>query len=185
MPLKLAALIIPLCLDSFAVSAALGLSGLSARERLRLSLVMAAFEMAMPVIGFLAGTALGSTLGGAAEYVAVAILGAVGLYMLSGDDDEVAVGDLLKPRSGWVVLGLGLSVSLDELAIGFTIGLLSLPLVLVLCLIGAQAFVASQLGSLLGARLGRTLREHAEQVAGVILLALATALLIVKVVGRG
>jgi hypothetical protein len=44
-PFKLIAVVLPLCLDTFAVSAALGVAGLSKRERWRLSLVMAGFEV--------------------------------------------------------------------------------------------------------------------------------------------
>jgi len=69
----------------------------------------------------------------------------------------------------------------DELAIGFTIGLLHLFLWLALILIGAQAFLFAQLGLRLGAHLNETLRERAEQLAGVVLLALAVLLIVEKV----
>lgn len=48
--------------------------------------------------------------------------------------------------TGWGAVLLGLSISLDELAIGFTLGLLRLPVVLVIVLIGIQAFTLSRLG---------------------------------------
>jgi putative Mn2+ efflux pump MntP len=54
-PFKLIALALPLSFDTFAVSAALGVAGLSGRERWRVSLVMAGFETVMPIAGFLAG----------------------------------------------------------------------------------------------------------------------------------
>jgi putative Mn2+ efflux pump MntP len=59
---------------------------------------------------------------------------------------------------------------------GFTIGLLDLSLWLAIVLIGLQAFVFSQLGLRLGSRLNEALRERAEQLAGVALLALAVLL---------
>jgi putative Mn2+ efflux pump MntP len=49
--LRLAALILPLALDTFAVSAAIGVAGIDKRQRLRLSLVFAAFEGLMPLVG--------------------------------------------------------------------------------------------------------------------------------------
>jgi putative Mn2+ efflux pump MntP len=54
-------------LDTFAVAAALGIGGLSPRARLRVSLLMSSFEMAMPVVGLVAGRALGTIVGGAAD----------------------------------------------------------------------------------------------------------------------
>jgi manganese efflux pump family protein len=151
--------------------------GLPKRERLRVSLVMSSFEMAMPVVGLLLGHALGHLVGGAAEYVAIAVLALLGAWMLlhEEDDEGEKVGQLAGGR-GLALLALGISISLDEPAIGFTIGLLHLSLWLAVVLIGAQAFLFAQLGLRVGARLNETLRERAEQLAGLVLLALAVFL---------
>jgi putative Mn2+ efflux pump MntP len=71
-----------------------------------------------------------------------------------------------------------LSISLDELAIGFTLGLLRLPALLVVVLIGAQAFVLSQVGLRVGARIGASLRAGADRFAGLTLTALGVGLLV-------
>jgi len=175
--LRLILLIVPLGLDTFAVAAALGMRGLPARERLRVSLTMSSFEMVMPIVGLLLGHALGDLVGRYADYVAIAVLGLVGAWMLLHDeDDEGETVDQLAAGNGLAVLALGLSISLDELAIGFTIGLLHLSLWLAIVLIGLQAFVFAQLGLRLGARLHENLRERAEQAAGLALLTLAVVL---------
>jgi len=75
---------------------------------------------------------------------------------------------------------LGVSVSLDELAIGFTLGLLHLPTVPVVVLIALQAFIVAQLGLCIGGRLSERVREGAERLAGVALTALGTVLLAEK-----
>jgi len=62
------------------------------------------------------------------------------------------------------------------LAIGFTIGLLHFSLWVAVILIGAQAFLFAQIGLRLGSRLKETLRERAEQLAGLALLGLAVLL---------
>ena len=98
--LKLVLFVLPLGLDTFAVSAALGASGARKRERLRISLLLSGFEMAMPIVGLLLGRGLGSALGNAAEYVATVVLGAVGFWMLvteeKGETGQVA--ELSKRR---------------------------------------------------------------------------------------
>jgi manganese efflux pump family protein len=173
--------VLPLGLDTFAVSAALGMRGLPPRERLRVSLLMSSFEMAMPVLGLLLGHALGRLVGNAADYLAIAVLALLGSWMLvheEGDESE-RVARLTAGR-GLVLLALGVSISLDELAMGFTIGLLHLSLWLAVVLIGAQAFLFAQFGLRLGSRLSETLRERAEQLAGVALLALAALLAVEK-----
>lgn len=178
---KLILFVLPLGLDTFAVAAALGMRGLPPRARLRFSLLMSSFEMAMPVVGLLLGRALGTLVGHAADYVAIGVLALLGGWMLLHDDDQEAgkVGQLASGH-GLALLALGLSISLDELAIGFTIGLLHLSLWLAVVLIGAQAFVFAQAGLRLGARLNETLRERAEQLAGLALLGLAVLLGIEK-----
>jgi len=100
--------------------------------------------------------------------------------LLHEDADEgERVGQLTSGR-GLAVLALGISISLDELAIGFTIGLLHLSLWFAVVLIGAQAFLFAQLGLRLGAQLNETLRERAEQLAGLALIGLALLLFIEK-----
>jgi putative Mn2+ efflux pump MntP len=181
--LKLLLFVLPLGLDTFAVSAALGLQGLPKRDRLRVSLLLTAFEMSMPVIGLFVGRGLGSAIGSVAEYFAVALLIGLGIYMLREDESgegEKAAG--LASRSGLALIGLGLSISLDELAMGFTIGLLHLSVVLAVILIGAQAFAVAQLGLRLGTRLGEEASEWAERLAGVALIGLGILILVERLV---
>jgi putative Mn2+ efflux pump MntP len=173
--------VLPLALDTFAVAAALGIGGLPKRQRLRLSLVMASFEMAMPVLGLLIGHGLGSALGGVANYVAAAALVALGGWMLLGhDDSETERVEQLSQRAGIALVALGVSISLDELAIGFSIGLIHLSLVVAVIAIGAQAFIASQIGLRIGARLGEATRERAERLAAIALIGLGAFLLVEK-----
>jgi putative Mn2+ efflux pump MntP len=175
--LRLVALILPLGLDTFAVSAALGIAGLPPDRRLRISAVFTAFEVAMPVVGVLAGVTVQKLLGGLADYLAIAALAAVGIYMLFGSEPQAA---LLARSRGAALVGLGLSLSIDELAIGFSLGLLGAPVVAALALIGVQAFTLSQLGLRLGDRAGERFQEGAEKTAAVFLIGLAAGLLLLR-----
>jgi manganese efflux pump family protein len=175
---KLILFVLPLGLDTFAVSAALGLARLPKRQRLRVSLLMSGFEMAMPLVGLVIGHAIGHAIGMAADYVAAAALLALGVYLLLGDDeDDAAKVSRLASGSGLALLLLGMSISLDELAMGLTIGLLHLSITLAIILIGAQAFLVAQLGLRLGARLGERAREAAEKLAGAALIGLGVLVL--------
>lgn len=179
--LTLVALILPLSLDTFAVAAALGVARLPPERRLRVSLVFAIFEAGMPVVGLLAGSLAGTLLGGAADYLAIAGLLGLGAYLALTHADEEEQTDRLAQTRGLAVLGLGVAVSLDELAIGFTLGLLRAPILTAIVLIGAQAFVASQVGLRLGDRIGERLRENAERAAGAVLFGLGLVLLAAKI----
>jgi putative Mn2+ efflux pump MntP len=181
---KLIALVFPLGLDTFAVAAALGALGTTPTSRLRVSLLFTAFEAAMPLVGLALGVPLGRAIGGAADYLAIGVLLAFGLYTLvrSDEREEQAVARLAEVR-GPAALLLGLSISLDELAIGFTLGLLRIPAGLVIGLIAVQTFIVTQAGLRLGHRLSHSLRESAERVAGLALTALALVLLAEQLLG--
>jgi putative Mn2+ efflux pump MntP len=179
--LTLIGLIVPLGLDTFAVAAALGMAGLRDGDRTRVSLIFTAFEAGMPLVGFFAGNLAGRAVGNAADYLAIAILIALGLFMLrpQAADEDRRLGLLARTR-GLAAIGLGVSISIDELAIGFTIGLLKFPVVLILVLIGIQTFIVTQLGIRLGQRIGERIREGAERLAGVALALLGFVLLAEK-----
>ena len=82
------------------------------------------------------------------------------------------------------MIGLGLSISLDELAIGFSLGLVGLPAVPVIAAIGVQAFLAVQLGLTVGARAGERLRENAERLAALALIGLGIFVLVERLTHR-
>jgi putative Mn2+ efflux pump MntP len=184
--LTIAGLILPLSIDTFVLGTALGAAGIAKRERMRTSLVLTAFEAGMPLVGFLVGAAIGAAIGGWANYIAAAVLVVVGVFMLrsSGEDesDDKKVR-LLETARGWSVVVLGVGISMDELAVGFGVGLLGLPLVLLIVLIGVQAFFAAQLGMRLGSRLADSARQAAGRIAGLLLIVGAGLVVVERVAG--
>jgi manganese efflux pump family protein len=178
--LKLAALVIPLGLDTFGVALALGLAGLPRENRLRISLLFAGFEAAMPLLGVALGAPLGHAIGSVADYIAAVLIAGLGVYMLLIENDEQDQLLSLTQRGLFGALALGVSISLDELAIGFSAGLLRLPIFTMVVAIAAQAFIATQIGIRLGSRVGERMREVTEKLAGLALIALGTILLITQ-----
>jgi putative Mn2+ efflux pump MntP len=176
---KLIAVVLPLALDTLAVSLALGVAGLTPRRRLRLSLLFAGFEAGMPMIGVAIGAPLGHAIGSVADYIAAGLLLALGLYMLLANDGEQERDRLLTmtERGALGTIAVGVSVSLDELTIGFGASLLRLPIVALVIAIGAQAFLVTQLGTRLGARVNSRAPEFAEKLAGIALTVLGVVLL--------
>jgi len=178
---KLLGLVLPLGLDTFAVAAALAIAGLDRSRHMRVSLVMAGFEAGMPLVGLALGAPLGHAIGSGADYVAIGVLLGFGLYtLLSDEHDEEERLAKLGSAGAWGAPLLGVSVSLDELAVGFTFGLLRLPVLPVIILIAVQAFVLSQVGMRVGARLSERARERAERLAGIALVLLGAVLLVEK-----
>jgi putative Mn2+ efflux pump MntP len=170
--IKLALLVLSLGLDTLAVAVALGISGIGRRNRLRVGLSFALFEGVMPLVGFGIGRGVSGTVGDAAADLGIVVLFGVGVWMVweslhAEEERELAVDSLRA-----LVL-TSLSVSMDELAVGFSMGALRLPIVLTVILIAAQALLITLIGTTAGNRIGERLAERGETVAGVVLCGLA------------
>jgi putative Mn2+ efflux pump MntP len=159
---KVALFVLSLGVDTLVVAASLGAAGRGAR--LRLALAFAAAEAAMPLVGLVAGRVAGAAVGRVAPALGGLGLLALAIWLWRYDRDDVA---LARPEAvaGWGVLVAALSISLDELAAGFSIGLVGVPVVLTLALVAAQSFAFTLVGLTYGARLRPYLGERAERAA--------------------
>lgn len=178
-----AGLLLPLGLDTFALSAALGVAGLAKNDRLRFSLLFTVFEAGMPILGILIGQAIGRVAGAWAGYGGILFLLVAGALLLrpgQDDDAEDRRLKLLAQARGLAIIDLGLSISVDELTVGFSAGLLAIPIALAVIWIAIQAFLVAQAGLRFGTRIGGELRERSEQAAGIALVAVALILLALK-----
>jgi manganese efflux pump family protein len=127
----------------------------------------------MPLVGLAAGAGIARAIGDVADYLAGAAVIVLGISMLvAGDDGEEQKAGRLASTHGTAIFALGISISLDEFAIGFSLGLVRLPVMPVIIAIAVQALLASQLGLTLGHRISERFRERAEQLAAVALMGL-------------
>jgi len=175
-------LFLSLGLDTFAVAVGLGLSGLPRAQWRRVGLAFAFFEGVMPIVGLVAGNHLSHAVGQWAGYGAAALLILVGAHEIReslSDEDE----DKVPSVEGGKLILAGLSVSLDELAVGFSLGVLRVPLGPALGYIALQAFALTFIGLSWGTRIGRRFGEKAELLGGVVLALLGLALLVNQLTG--
>ena len=181
---------VSLGLDTLAVSLGLGLSGLPRNRWLRVGLTFALCEGLMPVVGLLIGQRLGTALGEFATFVAAGMLIVIGGLEIreaimddDDDDDDAPVNRTLPIEKKRPLLLTGLSVSLDELAVGFALGVLHVALGPALVYIALQAFALTFVGLLIGQRLGKRLGERAELAAGIVLALLGAAIVLGEITG--
>ena len=171
--------------DTFAVAVALGLRGL---RPLRPALLFSLFETTMPLIGILVGRYLGFRFGALAIHLGAIILIGLGIHTLretAKGDDETATLSFESARGASIA---GLAISTDEIAVGFPLGALGLPIVPVLAAIALQAFVVTAAGILLGRRIGTAPGIMATRIAGIAagltFLLLGMYLLVERILGR-
>lgn len=173
--------VLPLGVDTFAIAAAVGASRPTGSTRWRISAVFVIFEGGMPLVGLALGASIGHTVGSVADYLSGGLLVLLGGYLwwADDDDDEVAKARRLSSTQGLALVGLALSISLDELAIGFSLGLgasFTIPATIV-AVIAIQTLVVSQFGLSVGVWISERLRECIERLAGPMLIVLGIYLL--------
>jgi putative Mn2+ efflux pump MntP len=162
-----------LSLDSFRAS--LGLGALQT-SRLRQAQIVLAFGLCdgfAPLVGLVAGRSLLNHVGVWIEYFGPFVLFTYGLYVIylakraGGHCDEAR---------GWMVLGLPLSLSLDNLVAGTSLGMIGFPIAISVIVIGAISALMSWAGLRLGSRALDLIKPRSELLAGVALVVVAVAL---------
>ncbi len=154
--------------DALVVSASLGLRN-EQKNKINIAIVFAITESLMPIVGMIIGGALGHYFNGAISAIGALLLIGVSIYFLFFDRDEDDHTALGRPLAGWPLLAVAIGISLDELAVGFTAGLMQAPIVLTIVLIAIQSFTLSMIGVTFGAKLKPYVGEWAEKASGVVL----------------
>lgn len=165
-----------LSLDSFRVSVGLGTLKLSRLRQLQIVIAFGVCDALAPLIGLLIGKSLLEYIGPWVEHLGPLLLCAYGVYVIY--IAQRYAGRETGETDRWMVLGLPLSLSLDNLIAGTSLGMIGFPILLSVTIIGAM----SSLFSLAGLRLGRTavnvLRFRADLIGGVVLICIALSFLV-------
>src|SRR5690606_15299371 len=149
-----------LAMDATAAAAARGVAAgrVRWREVAAVALAFGGFQAAMPLLGWLAGDALGAGAAAWDHWIAFALLGGLGGKMLldarRGGEAEEPGASGAPALSLHVLLLLAVATSIDALAAGVTLPALGVPIAPALLSIGVTTAALSGAGVLLGSRLG-------------------------------
>ena len=164
-----------LSMDALAVSMCDGLA--LKKDKVKIGLLIAlffgVFQALMPVIGFLVGSLLASFLKRFAPYVALVLLGFIGVKMLWEGAKEKEGRDVKTALTIPVLAIQAVVTSIDALMVGVSFvarGYAHHQLFLAAALIGGVTFAISFIGVLLGGRFGKLLGSKAEIAGGVVLI---------------
>jgi putative Mn2+ efflux pump MntP len=162
---KIAAFVIPLGFDTFSVAMILGLYGM---RPFRPALTFAFFEAVMPLVGFLLGRLVGARFERPAVVFGGVVLIGVAAYMLKETIEGEGEARKLAFTSLRTTALVGFGISMDELAIGFPMGVSGLPIPETIAAIALQAFIVTCVGIVAGARFGAALGERTSYLAAVV-----------------
>jgi len=166
--------------DAFAVALGKGLHlrGSAVRTAVVLGVSFGVAQAAMPLLGWLLGTAFAPWISGVDHWIAFVLLGLVGGKMIweaaTGRDDDVDRDGLSRRE----VLVLSVATSIDALAVGVTLAFLPVSIGASVALIGVTAAVLTVVGVLVGHRVGAKLGRPAEVAGGAVLIVIGTSILL-------
>ena len=164
-------------LDNFAASIAIGLGGVKQSLRFRIAVVFGIFEATMPIVGIFIGKSLLSVIGGNAKTIGGSMLVATGIYLVISalkhkDDKKVE-----QATKGWgKLIFAALSISIDNLIIGFGLVSNHQSLPLMALILGTISISLALLGIELGSRLGKKVEEYSEIISGLVIILVGLAI---------
>jgi len=165
-----------LSLDSFRVSLGLGALKLRPLRQFQIVFAFGLCDGLAPLIGLLIGKSLLTYVGAWVEHLGPLLLFAYGVYVIY--IAQHYAGREARDTDRWMVLGLPLTLSLDNLVAGTTLGVVGFPLPLSVAIIGAMSALMSYAGLLLGSMAVSFFKIRAELVGGVLLIFIALSLVV-------
>jgi manganese efflux pump family protein len=173
--LKMVVLVLSLGIDTLMMSMSLAVS--HNKNKLKIAIVFACFEAIMPLAGLLVGKTIATTIGHWASVAGGILLLFIAGWLIFFESEDEEGAKLERGLVGWTLVFTALSISLDELAIGFSIGLVGVPIALTIVLIALQSFIFTTLGLKFGVRWKPHLGEWSEKLAAIILALLGFGIL--------
>lgn len=179
--LSLLVMAVALSTDAFAVAIVTGLSldPVGRRQVFRMSFHFGLFQALMPMIGWAAGAAVRDRIADYDHWVAFGLLVFVGGRMaigavLGGEGTKAA----LDPTRGWNLLLLSVATSIDALAVGLSLAMLSATIVFPALVIGTITAALTALGMRLGRSIGVLWGRRVEVAGGLVLIGIGLKIVI-------
>ncbi len=176
-----------MAMDAFAVCLGAGtLEGTTGpRPTFRLAFHFGLFQFIMPVLGWFAGMNIVRYIANYDHWVAFALLAFVGVRMVRSGFSSTEESHPTDPSRGWTLVLLSIAVSIDALAIGFSLGMMEVSIWYPAVVIGVVTGLVSWLGLRLGNKLGEKFGKRMEIVGGIVLLLIGVRIVVMHLTGGG
>jgi putative Mn2+ efflux pump MntP len=169
--LALAVIALALGMDAFSVGIGAGLQRMRWRHIATVSATVGVFHVIMPLIGAELGEHLHQSLGNVTNLLGALVLFGIGVQMIYHVfRKEDRYGPPLQ-STGIGLVVYALSVSVDSLSAGFSLGVFDVDEWVAAAMFGVFGAVLSALGLAFGRKAGRHLGQYGEAVGGLVLIA--------------
>ena len=170
-----------LAMDAFAVSVVSGsvYKQLDIRYAVRMAFFFGAFQAVMPLVGYAAGQTVAGQIVMWDHWIAFGILSVIGGKMIYEAFKIKQVEDKPKDPSNLIVLlVLSIATSIDALAVGITLSLVTEYIYRAVITIGIVTFIISYIGYIIGKRMVHFFENKIEIAGGLILIGIGVKILI-------
>jgi putative Mn2+ efflux pump MntP len=174
---------IGLAMDAFTVSLGIG-TGKQAnynRAKFRLIFHFGLFQAAMTVLGWYAGNTVAHYIREFDHWIAMALLGYVGMNMIRSGVNPEADSYISDPSKGKILIMLSIATSIDAMAVGLSMAMLDQPWLVPVMIIGIVTWGLCTIGLLIGDKLGKKFGKRMEIFGGLILIGIGLRVLITHV----
>jgi putative Mn2+ efflux pump MntP len=161
-----------LAMDAFTVSLCVATAGeiCDRRGKLRLAAHFGIFQGGMAALGWLAGATIVNFVAEFDHWIALILLGYVGISLIRSGFDPEARAFQQDPSKGKMLVMLSVATSIDAFAVGLSIAMIQIPVLFSVLMIGVVATLLSIVGLFAGTRLSTAFGKRMEILGGVILL---------------
>lgn len=160
---------IALGMDAMSLGFGIGMKGLTKREIAKISLTIGLFHVMMPLIGSFLGLYLHKMVGDITKVFGAILLIIFGVQMVYHSFRPDREPQLSK-TTGLGLLLFAMSVSIDALSVGFSLGLFEINIGLIVSLFGIVGMLMAALGLVIGTRVSEILGNYSEILGGLILI---------------
>jgi len=171
-----------LAMDCFAVSLGIGTTRVadSPRPIFRLAYHFGFFQFLMTVLGWLVGQTIVTFVATFDHWIALGLLAFVGIRMIIEGMDLKNSEEPVRtdPSKGGTLVILSIATSLDALAVGLSLAMLSVNIWTASLTIGLVSSGFSLIGLLAGQKLGQVFGKRMEVLGGLLLIGIGIRILI-------
>ena len=169
-----------LAMDAFAVSIASGITihNLKLKHALTIAVWFGLFQAVMPLLGWILGSQVSKYVEACDHWLAFGLLGFIGAKMIYEAFKIEEVEEKTNPLELYVLFMLSVATSIDAFAVGLSLAMLCVSIVLPVIVIGVITFFMSLAGVYIGDKSGHFFEKKIEVAAGIVLIAIGLKLLI-------
>lgn len=152
--------------DAIAASIVASMQDNRMKTSIMCSLTFGAFQALMPLLGYFLSNCFSNYLNSIDHYIAFFLLLIIGINMIK----EYNSSDVKNEYNMKTIIVLGFATSIDAFAIGYTLTLINIPIIISATLIGLITFFLCLIATFIGRKIGASHAGISKIIGGIILI---------------